>query len=792
MSFNGNFRVTGGGGGSSKSNEDDDDQEADVEMAKMVEQVDVTPDPEPKTKTESSKSSSSTQSDSGGGFLDNALDTASRVGKNTAETVGDAVDPVVDAGKTVETVTRASAAGQAAEKTTDVVTDTLSKAEDATEPVQKLAGTVGDKSGQAADKLTEKVGNPAAETFGGSLEAVVDATTGGVPGNQTKDITEADTAPGNAAKRAAEGATQTAIDSTVGLPREAVRLGSMAEDAGGAATEKVAEEGLVEGGAELTGTAATAAGSTAVKTTRAAADNPFRTAGAIAGGVGLGVGAGRAAFRAGRSGRDAVRGAGGEKIEPNEIAPEKVLNGEERFPSADDPELVREDPAKAVTEQANKNTPDQIEEQFDEAGVEGDADLVKALETEPGGPGSGRAAQGFEAPEADSDLADQYETSGQSFGPELSPNFLRTNAESPDFSLRPGLPDLGNSPTAVVARTDVENPDARTIQEFDEELRDASGDTTARAIREEFGDEAPPGQNFDPVDEAEAQVPPGSEFVDVNTGPVRDALRRLGIGADFKTEIDGRTVPIRTVAPEDRVSGGSRTPGDLLDDERGQLGAGGGGSRVKRDLSRGDGFDPGTERPAPIPPTTSGPGVDVDSVEPDRNMSDVTDDVVGGPRSGGSGTSDIGDAFEPPFSNIDGGSGRGSPTPDYERPPGSGSPTGTPPSSPPPSSTPPSGPTSSPPRGPPSEPDPTGGGGGSSTSSGPFGGGSSTGSGSPPPETGSPIVPPSTGPPTTNRVPLPDFDRNSDEDELESLFGADQVRRVRELPDPSELGIDSL
>jgi hypothetical protein len=234
----------------------------------------------------------------------------------------------------------------------------------------------------------------------------------------------------------------------------------------------------------------------------------------VFGGVALGRGA-RAVGRAGRGVGDRVRTAGSTDITDEVVAPEvrqffdEEAGGGERFPGTSEPGLVEAgDPAEAVRRQAADTTPDVVEQRFRQAGVTEGSDLAKALAGEPRGPGFGRAAQGLEAPEAGSDLASAFETPGTSFGPEVSPNFFRLD-DTPDevgFSLRPGLPTLGrNRPTGVIARTDVENPSARTTAEFSEELRESAGDTTALAVRQEF-------EGFDPVEEAEAQVPPEAEF----------------------------------------------------------------------------------------------------------------------------------------------------------------------------------------------------------------------------------------------------------------------------------------
>jgi len=391
-----------------------------------------------------------------------------------------------------------------------------------------------------------------------------------------------------------------------------------------------------ENPAETAETATVVAGETTAEAGKALAtsarQNPAGTLGMITGGVVTGLGTGalasRGIYRVGRRFKTRTSSVGGEDIDAEELTSEEVLEGEERFPSSDDPEATREDPAEQIIDQAEENTPTEIEQQFEEAGVEGDADLKKTLDQEPEGPGDKRTAQGLSTPEQGSELAEQYETTGTSAGPELSPNFLGLDS-TPDYSLRPGIPRFGNQPTAVVVRTDVENPDARTVDEFDQELRraDEAGDPTALAIRSEFDND-----DFDPVAEAEAQFPPGTDFVDVGSGPVRDRLRRLGIGSDFRTDIDGNRIPIRTVAPEGEVDGGTRTLRDLLDDDRAQAGTGTAGtSRVSRDISVRRGSTPDETPSTPIPPSSASPGGF--NSDPSGTSSDIGQSGSGTPSS---------------------------------------------------------------------------------------------------------------------------------------------------------------
>jgi len=332
------------------------------------------------------------------------------------------------------------------------------------------------------------------------------------------------------------------------------------------AAERRAAEQLNETGATL--------GQLRTDTASAARNQPVQTFGSAAfevGAIGAEVAgpvlAGRALGKAGRAASDRVRTVGGTRIDATDVASEDVIrytetDGDvgERFPSADDAELYQTDPAEAVREQADANTPDEIETFYDEQGVAEGTTLKKAFDTEPDGGQVGRGETGFTSAPAETADDFEYETPGSFFGPELSPNFLRVGDR--EYSLRPGLPDFGSRPTAVVARTDVENPDARNLAAFNEEMIAREGETTA--YTKPAGDVAP--------GEIEAVVPPGGEFVPVRSGGrARGAARRAGIGSDFYTEVGGRRVPLRTVAPEDRVGrSGVDGTGGVADDAVGQ------------------------------------------------------------------------------------------------------------------------------------------------------------------------------------------------------------------------------
>jgi len=442
--------------------------------------------------------------------------------------------------------------------------------------------------------------------------------------------------------RVGERFSEAAGDTAVALPEFALQTTATAADVTESATGTLASEGPVEGGQEL----GRAAGETAVDTTQQtakfAAENPGIFAGGVVGGaaasVGGGVAASRGLRRAGRSrpvraARDRLRTAGGDSVPLEDLttppvaerfSDRDIAESEAQFPGSTRPELIEaDDPAAAIRRQSEATFSGDVAARFDEAGVSSGTVLTKELDVEPGGPGSGRAAQGLEAPEADSDLAREFETAGTSTGPAVSPNFLRVDErpDAPTFSFRPGLPtpDLGPGPTSVALRTEVENPDARSTPDFDAELRDRAGDTEALAVRQEF-------KGFSATDEVEAQVPPEAEFADVGSGTVRNAARRLGIGADLYTRVDGRRVPIRTVAPESELPSSTFTERLRARVEGGPVGAGAGafvgrsadlppGRRVSRSLSRD--VEQPVDRPLPASgaPTTSAAGADTEMSE---------------------------------------------------------------------------------------------------------------------------------------------------------------------------------
>ena len=310
------------------------------------------------------------------------------------------------------------------------------------------------------------------------------------------------------------------------------------------------------------------------------AENPDVTTGALAGAVATGAAlpsGGLAVPRAARRGVSRVRTLGSRRVPETDTTqgrtarvfdpdvPDEPTGA--RFPGATDRQKYQERPAAAIREQAQRNDPDVIRERFDEAGVEETAetaDLYKAVETEPDS--SGRGVGGFRSPEVEArDAAETYEVeSGTFFGPDLSPNFFRTNFGEPEVRLRPGIPRLGDRPTAFAARGRVREPEADDIRGLERELQSAD-DPVFRTK---------PADDINP-DEAEAVLPEGTELADIgNRGAVESAARRLGIGSDFSVKIGNRRIPLRPVADPELTNGGDSRVRQLLADDRGQAGAG--------------------------------------------------------------------------------------------------------------------------------------------------------------------------------------------------------------------------
>jgi hypothetical protein len=366
-----------------------------------------------------------------------------------------------------------------------------------------------------------------------------------------------------------------------------------------------------------------------------------------------------------------VRTAGGTEVELEDVTSDSVAESytggtpdSPNFPGADDADLYETDPAEAVRRQADRDTPDEVDEFFESAGVEDGEVLKKAVDTEPDGPGSG----GFATQEG------SYESPGGFVGPSLSPNFLRAGTRT-ETSLRPGLPRTGR-PTGVLVKTDVENTGASDLDEFNAELRDLEGDTTART---KPADDVNTG-------EIEAVIPSNAEFEGVGN---QGLLREFGVGSDFYTTVAGRRVPLRTVAPSDSGGGTGLDADDLqLDVDADEFG--GGGRSLDEYLSPDDSVD------RPVPAVGGGESFTLDSGSSSGSggpagsslsvdsfgVTDTSSSGGGGssftlsvdsfgvsdttPSGGGSGGSGGGPGFSPPG----GGGGSG----------GSGSPGGNPPS----------------------------------------------------------------------------------------------------------------
>lgn len=360
-------------------------------------------------------------------------------------------------------------------------------------------------------------------------------------------------------EKVAGGAGGVGFGLTIGLPNVAVQGGEITGSTAEFTADQISDKGFT-GGSLAAGTAgAIAARGLLSSMAEEMVRHPYRSGGSIAGGYLLGPVAGRA----GRAARGRVRTIGGQRIDPDEMIPEKVQSGEQRFPYAEDPDLYRRDPAEAVRQQAPKHTPGVVDEYFEGQGYSKGTTLTKALGDEPEGPGRGRAGQGFKStpdetgidpgaitPKMVQSFQDSpgpfaYESPGSFWSTGLSQHFLRQGAGERGYSLIPGLPSLGGKPTVVMGRTQVRQADADTDVEFAKEMAEREGDPTAYTK---------PPREVNPS-EIEAVVPPGATYSSITTG-VRRLGERLGIGSRFYTEVQGTRVPIRLAAPEGDVDTG--------------------------------------------------------------------------------------------------------------------------------------------------------------------------------------------------------------------------------------------
>jgi hypothetical protein len=502
---------------------------------------------------------------------------------------------------------------------------------------------------------------------------------------------------------------------------------------------------------------------------------PVRTGAAAAAGIITGIYGGRLAGKVGRKARDRYRTFGSvdvtDDVMGRDVRRYIDTEGDEgrRFPPArtesGDVPSQREfiDRQKQILRsQAERKTPDVVEERFARRGYTEGAVYKKTLDVEPEGPRTARASRGFETPDPESDLAGAYETVGTSMGPEVSPYFFGVNARR-SFSLRPGLPDFGGKPTGILARTDLDTTDARYVDELNEELLDREGDATPVTLSP---DQASPG-------EAEVLAPPGATYRDIGGGVTRNVARRFGFGSDFRVEIGGRRVPLRPVVPEGDVDAtgptvfgrGTRGQADLTGPDAGD----GVAFRGSLDELARRGGRP-VDRPFPTVPVGGTSGTEVDSaVSGDAEGTDTltrgtrvdTSDRTrpagarardtGGSRAGQAsrGTSVLSDAFSGASAYFAGGSGYTYPEPTLS---GTGPSTTT-------TETTPTSPTSVfesvNPTETVSQAEPTSvGGGGASSTSGltppPSGGPSTPPPSRPPPETPTTLIPPPTSPPPSS------------------------------------------
>ncbi|WP_146047375.1 hypothetical protein [Haloferax marisrubri] len=466
------------------------------------------------------------ESTSGGGILDTIRDTFDRALGNTDEQVAQAdTNPDV-----VETATGSGGVLSADANSNDGLIPGRVAGIDVSESRARDVATDVSDFGRDID---------AGATFSSPADPLSSGLNQGAQVGSSTSEDPQDT-PGEAA---IEGLITTATE----LPNAALGVETALETIDNA--DKVADEFDSDTVAE---TGVAIARDSAVGAAESAVNDPFRFAGSVAGEVVLGAGASKVAGTVGRAAIDRKRTAGATRVEASELTSDDVLSGETRFPGADDPGQYRSDPASAVIDQSNANTPDSIGRRLDEANARGEADLKKALDRPIEDPEGGDS---FGVPD---DVADAYESPGSFVGPELSPNFLRVGDTESSVSLRPGFPDLSGRPTAAVVRADVENSAADDLDGFNQELLDRAGDDVAIAK---------PSSDVNPG-EIEAVVPPGARFADVDGGR-----------AEFYTEIGGRRVPIRTFGNSDVDVGSADNVFDGLDDA------------LSRDSDRGVSFD---------------------------------------------------------------------------------------------------------------------------------------------------------------------------------------------------------
>jgi len=501
--------------------------------------------------------------------------------------------------------------------------------ESSAEAVQTLTtgGLLSEATEQTVNQLAQRY-SEASQFVGGQVGGAVDTVVRPVTGE------EGETAAG--------AFTEGAVTATgeVGNVPAFVSLGESGVEAV-QGTASLAQQGDVgqafQAGGQFAGTAAKAAA-------ERARENPVQTVGALAGGVATSAGAGFAAGKAIRFGRQRVRTFGSDTFEiesgdivnpqtgrvydPNADTPSQAFTQENRFPGAQDDALYTRDPAQAVRAQADEFTPGSVEQRFEGAGVTEGTTLKKAIEVEPEGPGVRRAG-GFAT------QAGSYESPGGFAGPELSPNFLGDVNRGSQFSLRPGIPDTGDQATGVLVRTRVENPDASNLDEFNQELLDREGETTARTK---------PASEVN-TGEAEAVIPPEAEFTDIgNRGTLTEFGRRAGIGSDFSVrfggrripftdrKIGGKKVPLRPVADPDLVDSSPSNLRRLIDDERASV-----GGRRRRDVDADTQtlgeirrpIETPTDRPAPVAPVSGGSLSGIgrsQGIQGERTPSEGTDD----------------------------------------------------------------------------------------------------------------------------------------------------------------------